>query len=200
MKNRRIFITGASGTGKTTLAKYISQLTGLPLVNTSASMLWDKYGFTSHKDALTKCLADLELGYRYQQDIWLSRKHTFLNTPLFVSDRSPIDAYAYFLLQQGYNSNGDNFEFLQETLQQFSTICDVTIFIRFTKDIVLEDNGRRIINRPYQRLVDSAIDMVINKEFYPHNLTKRIYTIDVWDWEKRVARVNEWLKDFINNE
>ena len=72
----KIFISGTSGIGKTTLAKFISEKFSLPYISTSASSLWPKYGFTNHADALKKCLANPEVGFLYQREILYNRINT----------------------------------------------------------------------------------------------------------------------------
>ena len=54
MENKRIFICGPSGTGKTTLGEWISQTYRIPFITTSSKPLWEKHGIKSHLDLLNK--------------------------------------------------------------------------------------------------------------------------------------------------
>jgi deoxyadenosine/deoxycytidine kinase len=188
-KINRIAITGASGVGKTTLAKYISEKYNIPFISSSASELWPIYGFNSHKEALLKCLADPVLGFRYQENI-LSNRHIVLQkAPMFITDRSPIDNYAYFLLQQGYLSNCDN-DYFRDLCKIDYDLLDAVIHIKYSPDMGIEDNKKRIVNNTYQMMVDKVIEMVLKESLLEPGRYKPYITIKTHNLETRKAAVD----------
>jgi len=191
MKNKlnRVAISGTSGVGKTTLANYISSKFDLPFVSTSAQSLWYRYGFINHADALRKCLADPELGFRYQKEIVLTRMQTLSLHKEFVVDRGPVDAMAYFLLQQGYYSQANTDEFLSLCLK-LEKLIDGTIYLEIpdpSEGYIIEDNGRRIPNLSYQKLVDNTMNMVVSE--YSVNITLFSYRSGILNIVKRLPRI-----------
>lgn len=186
---KRITITGASGTGKTTLAKHISFKYDIPFITSSAREVWPLYGFKNHRDALEKCLAEPFLGFRYQKAIWERRHKMFDKQFFFVTDRSPVDNFAYFMLQQGYYSKENNDEMFSRCLMDYESI-DVIIFVRFVDDMEIEDNGRRITDIRYQRMVDAVIETVLRKDFAKFNTTKDIIELKTWDFNERIEIID----------
>lgn len=191
----RIFITGTSGVGKTTLAKFISERFGLPYIPTSASMMWPKYGFTSHADALQKCMANPEIGFLYQRDVLFNRLDRLISEKDFVTDRGPIDNLAYFLLQQAYHNDANNWEFIN-ACKQLHKLADKTIFLTLpdtAEGYTIEDNKKRITTIVYQRLVDSTMQMVVDEYFNGYN----ILYIKVWDMEYRKKITEDFIKGIL---
>ena len=187
---KKIAITGASGVGKTTLAKFIAEQYDMPFISASAREVWPKFGFKNHQEALSSCLKDPMLGLQYQENILLNRHLALTRSGSFVTDRSPIDNYAYFLLQQGYHSEEHNAYMKSLCLMDYQNI-DIVIFIRVGDQREIEDNGRRICNPSYQRMVDEVIGMVLQKEFGNLTYKKSVLYIDTWDFEERKKLVSQ---------
>lgn len=184
-------ICGASGTGKTTLAKHISELYELSYISTSASQIWDKFGFTSHGDALRKSLNDPGLGLRYQLEVLLNRRQTLKGVPNYIADRSYVDNATYALLQIGYGIAEGNLEiFLNECKVAMGGV-DGLIFLRWNLDIKLEDNGHRIMNRIYHEMVDNTMRWVLTSSM----AICPFLELTMWDFETRIELVDKWIKD-----
>ena len=85
---------GPSGFGKTTLAKWVSEQSGVPFESGSLSDLIPQTKEVSHKDMLARDAKDL-----YTEDFQLLnlRNKLFVDKDQYVSDRSYLDSAAYFL-------------------------------------------------------------------------------------------------------
>ena len=188
--DKKIMICGASGTGKTTLAQHMAELYELPYVTTSASQLWKKYGFDSHKDALSQCLANPSIGFRYQLDILTNRKAKLSNLSNYVTDRSYVDNITYILLQLGHGITQGNLGILLHECHVAMQGVDGLIFLRWNKDIILENNGKRVMNRIYHEMVDNTMVWVLNSKM----VICPILELPMWDFETRIELVDKWIK------
>lgn len=181
----RIFITGVSGVGKTTLAKWIAEEYGLEYISTSASKLWPQFGFKNHADALKKSMINPILGYQYQMAIYQERVKALAYKDSFVTDRSPIDNLVYFLLQQGYYNEHDTLEMIDFCRKSYVEFQGKTFHLQIPEGFSVEDNGRRIVNLPYQKLVESVMNSIISEYFNG----PEIWAIKSWYFEVKKLQV-----------
>ena len=192
-KFKRIFITGASGTGKTTLANTISKEFNLPFISTSAKEIWPKFGFKDHQSAHRHSCYDPRVGNQYQHEVFKQRISALEGKKKFVSDRSPFDNYAYYLMQIGYMNGSFENEIFRVMCQDHLYLADALIFLRYPDTLELKNDGARIINPDYQRMVDSTINLVV-KKLLRHSLP--ILEINTWDLTEK----SKMLGDFLSNE
>ena len=87
----KIQLTGCSGVGKTTLAKYISQEYGISFVSGSYSDLVPQTRNEKHADMITK---DPKLIYEQDHQVLNLRHKQLRNLYNFVTDRSYVDSIA----------------------------------------------------------------------------------------------------------
>ena len=168
-KPNRIMFAGPSGIGKTTLAKFIEESFGdtdptWPFISGSVSDLLPNTKNESHKDMLSHDKKEL-----YVQDFQVLnlRKKLFANTDKFVTDRSFLDSAAYFVYKQSSaipQCEIDHFlELCKMCLCQY---CDKLIILNFTPYMldnwVMEDNGKRILNKYFQEQISAIIKMILN--------------------------------------
>jgi len=194
LKYKRIFISGASGVGKTTLAKEISKVFNVPFISTSAKKLWPRYGFIDHRDAIRKSISDKQTCIKYQWDVLYDRRNSLKGEPEFVTDRSPFDNYIYFMNQGG-------FLFTQDQCGKYARGCrislelgDIVIFLRFTDDIIIEDDKYRIVNWDFQKMMDGLIETVIKRNMIYHKtMGIPVFEINTWDFEKKMGQVKNIL-------
>lgn len=191
-KYKRIFITGASGIGKTTLAKMVSDLIRIPFISTSAKGVWPKFGFTDHKTAHRKSCYDVRVGNQYQHEVLKQRVKVLEGLKSFVSDRSPFDNYAYYLMQIGYLNNEFENSVFRGMCEDHLYLGEALIFLRFPDDIKIENDGFRIVNPDYQRMVDSTINLTI-KKLIKHDI--QVLEINSWDLQEKTKILMNFLFD-----
>lgn len=192
-KFKRVFITGASGTGKTTLSRWIEREFGLPFVSTSAKQVWPKFGFSNHMQAHRHSCYDPRVGNQYQHEVFKQRLMALEGRKSFVSDRSPFDNYAYYLMQIGYQNGEFANDVFRVMCEDHLYIADALIFLRYPENIQLENDGFRIVNPDYQMMVDSTINLTI-KKLLKHKM--QVVEINTWDLEEK----QEIVKSFLCNE
>lgn len=190
---RKIMICGASGVGKTTLANHMSELYNLPTFTTSASQLWDKYGFSSHADVLKKCMQSIGMGMGYQLEILENRQKEIGDRTEFVSDRSYVDNIVYLMLQNGSQLTEKMINPFLEVARKGLQEIDGIIFIRFTDQVFLENNNRRITNCYYQSMVDSVFDWVLTNYEIGLPTFGKLLELKMWDFETRIKVVDKWV-------
>lgn len=190
----KIYLSGPSGTGKTTLAVELAKRLHLPYITTSGSVLWKKYGITKHSDILKLSQEKPSVGFQYQFDL-LKHRYDTLSTYVdgFVTDRSPVDNIAYYLIQNSaFLSNcttTDYIKFAAGTMNDLSTekgdSMIIMVGIPKSVDFKIEDNKHRILNIYFQELVELVMRNTMDKYFYDFSNM----FINYWDFETRVAEV-----------
>lgn len=188
-KFNKIGLFGASGTGKTTLAKHISETYKLPYVNSSSSKLWGKYGYKTHQEVHEDAYLNPTNGIILQREILESRNCLFKLRQYFITDRTPVDQMAYFMYYFPFLGSIQKLTFIDKLKQQVKYF-DAFIFVEFnTPDI--EDNGKRVLDPVYQVAVDGMMQGIVK-----HNLLDiqvPILVLPEWDWEKRKHEVEQFL-------
>ena len=203
----KIFITGVSGIGKTTLAEYISKRMQIPFVVGSSTILWEKYGIKNHLDILKMGLNDPKKGLDFQLELLSKRFELSNEHQHFVTDRSPIDNAVYFLLQNSQSLKEEQVEsYIQKCWDYFhnTPYCQIIYLSHKTGLRTIEDDSKRITNPYFQNdVVGPIFENFINQtkaEFdnklpnpisiKDENKYAKIYTIKDWDWKKRIDAVD----------
>jgi hypothetical protein len=196
MKPIRIGISGPSGTGKTTLAQYISKNYDIPFITTSTKPLWDKHGITSHLELIQKTVTEPSWGMDFQKELleWRSAKLEGVHS--FVTDRTPIDNLVYFLLQCSSNQSDEN-------IRKYILDCGRSLYVYtgfialpFNNSTILENDGKRVPSRYYQEFVNHNFDLALG--FLREYLTKsKTISLHEWDFETRRLKVDYYIKSQI---
>lgn len=190
--NKRIMITGASGVGKTTIAKYISETYNIPFISTSAKFVWPKFGFKNHQDAFNKSLKNTKLGLKYQWEILKQRKNA-LSGSSFITDRSPIDNMAYFMMSLGHKiAYCETLDFIS-ACSEGMLYCDGLIFIRWSGEIELEDDSQRINNEFFQASVDAILNWIVSDMVVFR--TCPVLELTMWNLKYRTNIIDRWLEE-----
>lgn len=170
----KIMFAGASGVGKTTLAKEVPGMIKfdvteyppvLDFISGSVSDLIPKTKDMSHKEMLERDSKDLLLEDFQVMNL---RNKMFRDRDRFVTDRSYLDLAAYFYYKQAKNVPKCEMEHFFETCKMLlNQQCTHLILLDFTtamiKEWVTEDNNnKRIENNYFQFLISSIMDNMLN--------------------------------------
>lgn len=205
MKNK-IYITGTSGIGKSTLAKKISEDRGIPFINGSSTVLWKNYNINSHKELLLMGINDPIRGLAFQLELLELREKLVEGVETFVSDRSFIDNIVYFLYQNSpYLDEEKTLEYINAAIDSYLRInkdndsAVIHLSRRFNEDdrmLNIEEDGKRIINGHYQDMMDDIFYSTIVKVitlFKGRGLQLAVHEIRHYNFEKRLRTVYETI-------
>lgn len=220
MKPLKIAMTGTSGSGKTTLCHWLKKEFHLKHISGSAgdikgksveAMLVDKYHIKpnmGHTEVIKNSAIDFEYGITNQIAIQNARHEIIKSNTNFITDRSPLDNFTYFVSQLGFHKECTEdiiWNFKHECFDAWADLTHV-IFLRPCQPDGIEDNGSRVANKYYQKAVDAQFKMWLDHLFMP--LSKNIdpsfegpfvLEIDYWEWEKRTENVSHWLNQTTRN-
>lgn len=155
MKTQRLAFSGASGTGKTTLAEWVCTTYGLPLNPVGSRSVARAMGFHSAYETDAA-------GKRGEFQMRLARAKTEWEVAQteFVTDRTTFDNLAYSMLH-GCETNVDDtlFEIMRTgmTRYQYVIYCPVSVFID------VGDDPARLKQAVYHQLYDATVWGLLQK-------------------------------------
>lgn len=197
--SNRIMICGPSGTGKTTMAKFIAEEFGLDYISSSAGDIWPKYGFKNHIDSIRKIKDNPTMGFAYQYEVLTRRemvidewkKHHCIYEG-YVMDRSFVDMYAYACMELGGLVDDRFLDIIYDDCKKGMQGVTNLLFIPFTNDTILEDNGRRVISKHFQSIINGVMDYILFSTDMCDGI--KVYRLSEWDLEKREEIVKKWVE------
>lgn len=160
----RINLTGPSGMGKTTLAKWISEEYNIPFVSGSYSDLVPETAAMPHKDMIAQ---DAKLIQEQDTKVVNLRKKAFNKLTTLVSDRSYLDSAAYFINKLSHRIPQCEVEHFIEICRELTlTQCDKIIFIPADTHHLhfwsMEDNHKRSTNLYFHIEISLLISWLID--------------------------------------
>lgn len=172
--DKRIMITGASGLGKTTVAKWISEEYNIPYISGSLHNIWtDAAGKAplrlnqSHADNIATIDRE-RLHYKNMRTIGLREKLFSKTQGSFVTDRSFLDAVVYEIYENSFRLKECDTQAILDLANKAFYSAGIThlIYIPYTQEIHLkwpsiEDDGRRITNKYFQMMVSGIFSNLI---------------------------------------
>jgi len=196
MSGVKLYISGVSGVGKTTLAEQISKELEIPFIVGSSKVLWRKHNIVSHKDLIQKCNNDSKFAMDFQLELLEYRKEAVKGLNSFVTDRSPLDNLVYFMLQVSQQVSADEtMAYIKACKETYPTESYGHLHLgmdyKMALEIPLENDGFRITNVYYQLMVQNMFHMCLNHNWLD---IKNLYGVTTWDREQR----NRVLHNLIN--
>lgn len=202
---KKIAFSGSSGAGKTTLVEYISGLSGIKHISGSSGQLkteGDKlfvsrmgYPGGGHSGVIRYSALNPEYGIANQKLLQLRRAQMIADNEEFITDRSPIDNFAYFVNQVGYHPMVDDImteSFLGDCLAAWENL-DYVVFVKAVQPREVERNGSRVANRYYQKAIDAQFEYWL-KFFQETSMDgPEVLIIDYWDLDQRKEAVINFL-------
>lgn len=187
IRDMKICISGAQGSGKTTLMTAFSERYDVPIVRVSTTDLMPE-GISSHKDVIKLSANNIEEGVKFQERLIKNRAQKFLAVKHgFISDRSTIDSLAYFSVHNACFLNDMSLtEELVEIVRKSTKSMDLTIFLKPYLDKV-EDNNIRVSNLLYYDSISAII----------YSITSGIMQSDVNNTEESTFSVNNYMRGFL---
>lgn len=208
--NKKIFITGTSGIGKTTLAKYLAEKNNIPFIVGSSKVLWEKYGIRNHQRLLELGIIEPQTGLAFQYDLLDIRNKAVEGLDSFVTDRSVVDNLVYFMFQNApYLSEKDTRDYIRACKVSLGGIFDWDYenlkliylsrnFFPFDKMAKIEDDGARIDNPYYQDMMDTIFQSIFDKKYLESDRLKfnewNYIKIRDYNWETRTAISENFLE------
>lgn len=168
----KIAIIGASGTGKTTLARALSEEFSLPLIREQARLVMAEFGME-----LKEIRKDPNLLLRFQDRVLEMQIKSELEHPDgFVSDRSVFDNLTLFLRHCTF-TEAELFAYQQKVMYHYRRHpYDLLLFLR-PGEFPLVDDGVRTPDPNYQWQIDgmilSLLKLLFVEYFEPHGSLKQ---------------------------
>lgn len=159
----RINLTGPSGMGKTTLAKWISEEYNIPFVSGSYSDLVPETAKMPHKDMISQ---DAKLIQEQDTQVLNLRRKAFDSFETMISDRSYLDSAAYFINKLSHRiPQCETEQFIEICRELTCKQCDKVIFIpagvNHLKDWMMEDNQKRSTNLYFHIEISQVIYWIL---------------------------------------
>lgn len=165
IKNLKISISGSQGIGKSTLMKKLVEKFGLTVLNQNTSETMKKYGFQNHSDVLKHCS---NLGIDFQAELLENRLKLSKESNGFISDRSSLDYFTYFAIQNSMYVGDEYSKKLWDLTNEAVNDLDVLIYIHsefkplFGKLPTLQGNGIRPVSATYFNVVANVMNDLKN--------------------------------------
>lgn len=179
----KVYFSGSHSSGKSTLARYVSEKYKLPLINEVARMI-----LSEQELQIETLRSDLDTVNNYQRQVYerqLTEEQKYQGS--FVSDRSLLDTLAYAAQHTTLLSNLIQDDRLNQYVDKLNQTDTYIFFVRPSK-VTLKDDGVRE-NPNWNGVV--AIDAMI--KFILQMYDVKYYTINTDNMQERVKLIDSIL-------
>ncbi|BCG50110.1 hypothetical protein [Ralstonia phage RP13] len=170
IKDMKISLAGASGTGKNALMQAWSKKYDMPSVAVEIHQ-HAPTGIASHLDIIRMSSCAPHDGVKFQSELLEARAEAFKSTEGgFISDQSVVDSYAYYAIHNSmFASPQLDMELARVTEQSLRDIDLTVVLIPDLSKSGIPDNGIRLVSLPYYRAVSSIILQTMQDLMYRHD-------------------------------
>jgi predicted ATPase len=175
----KIYFSGTHGSGKTTLARYVSNKYTLPLITEVARMI------LSEKELQVDNLrTDMDLVDSYQNDIFYRQMSEEAKYKDFVSDRSAIDSLAYSAQHTRILPRLMAAPELKTYIASLKARDSILYFVRPSKATLKADGVREALDWEGAVAIDAQIKLLLEMFEIPYiqinmsNMQERIRLVD----------------------
>lgn len=158
----RIILMGAHGTGKTTLANVLSEITQTPVVESVAREFFKDWKYLEDCEMLNPKARRIHTAEVKQNIICSMSRWDFMrwvkaDVPVIMT-RCPLDTLAYGFADSLVSDNlmNTNLETLKES-QEFCKAIEKSLFIYLPIEFAIEDDGVRPMDKMFQKKVDTCM-------------------------------------------
>lgn len=178
----RISFTGASGTGKTTLAEFVSVEFGIPLNPVGSRSVAKAMGFDSPYD-----VDKAGKRAKFQRRLVEEKVSWEAAHDSFVTDRSTLDNLLYTALHDVHSIDEAVLETVKKGLSRYTHLiyCPVQSFIH------VGDDAARVKDGVYHEIYDAALSGLI-ETYWDYSNPK--YSVFFTDLDARKDEVLRYLK------
>lgn len=153
----KIGLCGAQGTGKSTLAREISNYFDLPMITEQARTAAHMLGLASPKD----CSGNPQLGVAYQQLCLSLQVGAESSLDSFVSDRTTADNALYWMKWQSHNVDSVTNLQYYDTCRKNMVNYDLVIYV--PPEFDPPDDGFRSTSKSYQGEMDFLLRCLLGE-------------------------------------
>lgn len=179
---RRIAFTGASGTGKTTMATWLSQLLGIPFNPVGSRSVSKAMGFDSPYD-VDKAGRRAE----FQRRLVSEKRAWEIQNNEFVTDRTTLDNLAYTVFHDIGTIDAALYDQVIGGMERYTHViyCPVHVFCNPAGD------PSRVLDMTYHQLYDTMIEALVQRH-QVRNGQRFARLVEVGIEHRR-----DWLKRFL---
>lgn len=186
----KIALTGAGGTGKTTLATHIAEKWKIPYVGSVSRHVFKDLGILN-EDA-QKAMDDTAL-LALQHAIYKKRNESVTEHQAFVTDRLGLDNYVYALRRCGKAMTEDVRQEWETAMVKDLYRFDL-VFYCPTGLFKTADDGVRVTDISHQHLIDTAIYGLLCKHAFDR-MAGHVYVVNMADLDRRKRYVDSLCSD-----
>lgn len=152
----RIYLCGAQSTGKSVLAKYITERYSINQIKEVARNILGKYG-----NNLKEIRADLDTCSSFQKDIIEEQvERERMTEEPFISDRG-IDILAYFAMHTNSTKDILDKDYIKEYIKSYRDNDVITVFARPNEELIENDGVRGDLSKENIYRIDGMIKFLL---------------------------------------